>query len=241
MAADQQLYTDLLVAYNKAEVIAYGKHAHSKVTQKVDPMVFQPIPPPSQWKRAEERFKFLYGRYEKSLLIWTESGTNCDYDEIKNLTPPEEPTTHLYCYMHQFVREHKQLLQLCTATLPKNAFHDSTYWRRTPILPLKRGKKKGGGGSVSRSEKENATATASNQYRNDAMISIADKNGSIAEKERESKVNVVVERVSSVGAEMRAVGATKDCKMKEFVEHCGKDKRVAKERIAKMKVRATTC
>lgn len=139
---------------------------------------------------------------------------------------------HLYVYMHYYVRDHKQLLQLCTASLPKSAFRDSTYRRQTPISPLKRGKKKGRGGSGSRSDKENA---ASNQYRDDAMISIAEKNESIAEKERESKVNVVVERVSNVGAEMRAVGATKDSKMKEFVEHCRKDKRLAKERIAKMK------
>lgn len=238
MAADQQLYTDFLCAHNNADDATYGKHAHPKVSQAVDPMEFQPIPP-SQWKRAEERFKFLYSKYEKSLLIWTESGTNCDYDELKNLSPPEEGNKHLYVYMHYFVRDHKQLLQLCTASLPKNAFRDSTSKRRTPLSPLKRGKKRNGAGAaVSRSEKENATSTAaSNQYRNDAMISIADKNESIAEKERESKVNVVVDRVSSVGAEMRAVDASKKSKMKEFVEHCGRDKKLAKERIANMKMK----
>ncbi len=77
LAADQQLYTDLLVEYNKVDVVAYRTHAHPNVTQKVDPKDFQSISI-AQWKRAEEKFKQLYANYEKSLLIWTESGTNCD-------------------------------------------------------------------------------------------------------------------------------------------------------------------
>jgi hypothetical protein len=232
LAADQQLHTDLLVEYNKDDVVAYGTHAHANVTQKVDPKVFQQIPT-TQWKRAEERCKQLYANYEKSLLIWTESGTNCDYEELKNLEVTEAGNRHVCVYMHYFVREHRELLQLCTATLPTNAFRDSTYQRRTPISPVKRGRKRGSRGE--RGDKENsAAAAASNQYRDDAMISISEKNGSIADKEKESKVNVVVDRVSNVGAEMRAVAHDRSAKMDKFVAHCGNDKKVAKERIAKM-------
>ena len=98
---------------------------------------------------------------------------------------------------------------------------------------MKRGRKRGSRGE--RGDKENsAAAAASNQYRDGAMISISEKNGSIADKEKESKVNVVVDRVSNVGAEMRAVAHDRSAKMDKFVAHCGNDKKVAKERIVKM-------
>ncbi len=135
--------------------------------------------------------------------------------------------------MHYFVREHRELLQLCTATLPTNAFRNSTHKKRTSISPVKRGRKRGSRGEKGDKEKSAAPAS-SNQFCDDAMISISEKNGSIAEKEKESKVNVVVDRVSNIGAEMRAVARDRSAKMDKFVGHCGNDKKVAKGRIAKM-------
>ncbi len=134
-------------------------------------------------------------------------------------------------YMHYFVQDKRELLQLCIATLPLGAFRDSTNKRRTPILPVKRGWKRGGGGARrgEMGDEENAAAAASNQYRDDAMISISEKNGSIAKKEKESKVNFVVDRVSNVGAEMRAVTHDHGMKMKAFVAHCGGNKKLSKE------------
>ena len=68
------------------------------------------------------------------------------------------------------------------------------------------------------------------------MISIAEKNGSIAEKEKEAKVNCVLERATSVRKEMRAEVKDRGEKMKELVTHCG-SKAEAKARIEKEKKR----
>lgn len=237
-AADQELYTDLLVDYNRLDVAAYGLHAHvGRVSQQQDPSVFRPISP-TQWKKAEAKFKQLYALYEKSLRIWTVSGTNCDYEELRNLCPEEEGSRHICVYMHYFVRDHKQLLELCTASLPKAAFRDSTTKRSNSTFSPTKGRRGRGrrGGAGGNTDKEKSSSTASNQFRDDAMISIAEKNGSIAEKEKEVKVNCVLERATSVRKEMRAEVKDRGEKMKELVTHCG-SKAEAKARIEKEKKR----
>ena len=230
---DQALFTDFIAAYNDNSIRAYGNLAHQSLglpPSLHDPALFRPVEGDSAttWKSARDRFKLLGGEYEKSLRMWTQSGTHCDYEDLDNINPdPATCTSPCMIYMHYFMRAHPQLLEVCTSLLPADVASQSNISGcniRRGAAP--RNKSNGGRSGPGNGSKKNKVGS-------DIAIAALD---SIASKNSAKVQNILMETERVLRSDINDENTKKRRLLSQIVTHCG-CKKVATERMNKVKAK----
>jgi hypothetical protein len=163
--------------YNDKSNEAYGQAAYDLNGLK-DSNDFDQDPS-GNWEGAKKHFQNLRAEYEKSLRLWTKSGTHCNYDDLDLISPDLSGTTGpviVMLNMHKHMQDNKGLLSSCASLLPPGLSKQSGIRGRptklTGLLITKAGGRCGPGGKKKASVLSNA---ASNSARL-ALDSIASKN-----------------------------------------------------------------
>jgi len=233
---DEKIFLSLLDEYNDESNEAYGQAAYELNGLK-DPNDFDQYPS-GNWEGAKKYFQNLGAEYEKSLRLWTKSGTHCDYDDLDSISPDLSGTTNpVMLYMHKHMQVNKGLLSSCASLLPMGLSNQSGIRGRptkqppTGHLITKAGGRCGPGGKKKVSVSSNA---ASNSARL-ALDSIASKNEAKTRLLEQQEHSYTLNSFMQVRDDNRRQHNIWKGAFDEFVDHCGGNKTIAAERIERVR------